>query len=34
MLANPLGTDFINFPGSFYQHIIKAECKGFYASIE
>lgn len=29
MLANPLGTEFIDFPGSFYQHIMKAEIDGF-----
>ena len=30
MLDNPLGTHAIDFPGSFYQHIMKAECKGFH----
>ena len=34
MLANPLGTDFINFPGSWYQHVMKQECKGFYTSCD
>ena len=34
MLANPLGKDFINFPGSFYQHILKAEMKGFCSCID
>jgi hypothetical protein len=28
-LSNPLGVDLINFPGSFYQHIMKAEVTGF-----
>jgi len=30
MLANPLGSDFIDFPGSFYQHIMQAEFRGFH----
>eukprot|EP00308_Calcidiscus_leptoporus_P008578 CAMPEP_0119361346 /NCGR_PEP_ID=MMETSP1334-20130426/8675_1 /TAXON_ID=127549 /ORGANISM="Calcidiscus leptoporus, Strain RCC1130" /LENGTH=460 /DNA_ID=CAMNT_0007376333 /DNA_START=51 /DNA_END=1433 /DNA_ORIENTATION=- len=34
MLSNPLGKDYIDFPGSFYQHIMKAECKGFYRCID
>jgi len=29
MLSNPLGTDLIDFPGSFYQHIMKSELEGF-----
>ena len=29
MLSNPLGTDIIDFPGSFYQHVMKAELTGF-----
>ena len=29
MLSNPLGSDFIDFPGSFYQHIMQAEFRGF-----
>ena len=28
MLANPLGTDLIDFPGSFYQHVMKSELRG------
>ena len=27
MLSNPLGSHFSDFPGSFYQHVIKAECR-------
>ena len=34
MLVNPLGSDFIDFPGSFYQHVMKAECKGFHSCID
>jgi len=34
MLDNTLGTDFIDFPGTFYQHIMKAEIKGFAACID
>lgn len=34
MLANPLGTECIDFPGSFYQHIMKAECEGFRSSAD
>jgi hypothetical protein len=34
MLSTPLGPDFIDFPGSFYQHIMKAEFKGFYTCID
>ena len=33
MLSNPLGSHFIDFPGSFYQHVIKAECRGFYQCV-
>ena len=28
MLSNPLGTDLIDFPGSFYQHVMKSELRG------
>ena len=28
MLVNPLGSDFIDFPGSFYQHVMKSELRG------
>ena len=28
MLSNPLGTDVIDFPGSFYQHVMKSELRG------
>mmetsp|Transcript_5248 Transcript_5248/g.8804 ORF Transcript_5248/g.8804 Transcript_5248/m.8804 type:complete len:324 (+) Transcript_5248:2-973(+) len=34
MLDNTLGADFIDFPGSWYQHVMKAECKGFTTSID
>jgi len=34
MLSNPLGKDFINFAGSFYQHIMKAEIKGFAKCVD
>merc|ERR1719399_472577 len=34
MLSNPLGKDYIDFSGSFYQHIMKSECKGFYRCID
>jgi len=33
MLSNPLGTHFIDFPGSFYQHVMKAECQGFHQCV-
>ena len=32
MLSNPPRTHFIDLPGSFYQHVMKAECKGFHTS--
>ena len=34
MLSNPLGSHFIDFPGSFYQHVMKAECRGFYTCVD
>ena len=34
MLANPLGTDLIDFPGSFYQHVMKAELAGFATCVD
>ena len=34
MLANPLGTDLIDFPGSFYQHVMKAELSGFATCVD
>ena len=34
MLSNPLGTDLIDFPGSFYQHVMKAEILGFCKSTD
>lgn len=34
MLSNPLGTDLIDFPGSFYQHVMKAEILGFCRSTD
>ena len=29
MISNPLGTELVDFPGSFYQHVMKAELSGF-----
>ena len=34
MIANPLGTDLIDFPGSFYQHVMKAELSGFATCVD
>ena len=34
MLSNPLGTDLIDFPGSFYQSVMKAELNGFAKSAD
>ena len=34
MLSNPLGSHFIDFPGSFYQHVMKAELSGFAKCVD
>ena len=34
MLSNPLSTDLIDFPGSFYQSVMKAELNGFAKSAD
>ena len=34
MVANPLGTDFIDFPGSYYQHVMKSEIVGYCKSVD